>query len=97
MAEPRETSKTPEPKKADNSQKEQAPGAVQTTTEGFGIHPYMQRFAEEMDRIFDEFGMLWPQRRRPSLLNRMFGREPAGKLISHWAPRVEIWTLIPRA
>jgi len=90
MAEPKETSKTPEPRKADNSQKEQVPGAIQTSTEGFCIHPYMQRFAEEMDRLFDEFGMLWPQRRRPSLLNRMFGREPAGKAASHWAPRVEM-------
>jgi len=87
MAESKETAKTPECGKADNPQKEQAPGATQTTTEGFGLHPYMQRFAEEMDRLFDDFGMLWPQRRRPSLFSRVFGRESEGK---PWTPRVEM-------
>jgi HSP20 family protein len=90
MAEPKETPKTPEPRKAENQQKEQVPGAIQTSAEGFGLHPYMQRFAEEMDRLFDDFGMLWPQRRRPSLLSRVFGREPEGKAGTSWAPRVEM-------
>ena len=90
MAEPKETPKTPEPSKAESRQKETVPDVTPRLTEGSGLHPYMQRFAEEMDRLFDDFGMLWPQRRRPSLFNRMFGREPAGKAVSHWAPRVEM-------
>jgi len=90
MAEPKETPKAAEPRKVENTQKESAPGVVPTQTEGFGLHPYMQRFAEEMDRLFDDFGMLWPQRRRPSLLSRVFGREPEGKAVTPWAPRVEM-------
>jgi HSP20 family protein len=90
MAETKETPKTSEPSNAEKAQKENVPGVTPTPTEGFGLHPYMQRFAEEMDRLFDEFGMLWPQRRRPSLLSRVFGREPADKPVPHWAPRVEM-------
>jgi HSP20 family protein len=58
--------------------------------DGFGALPQLQRFAAEMDHLFEEFGMLWPSRRRPGLLGRVFGREPEGKSMEAWAPRVEM-------
>jgi HSP20 family protein len=90
MAENKDTSRMAEPRKGQAMEKHRGTGWMLEPWEGFGIFPPMQRFAEEMDRLFDDFGMLWPQRRGHGLLSRMFGREPEGKPISSWAPRVEL-------
>ena len=67
MAEIKDTPKTAEPKKGQAVEKHKGTGWLMEPWEGFGVFPPMQRFAEEMDRLYDEFGMLWPQRRRPGL------------------------------
>jgi HSP20 family protein len=57
---------------------------------GFGDgHPLtmMRRFAEEMDRLFDDFGV-----RVPSFMGR--GRErpwsDAGSILAEWSPRIDV-------
>jgi HSP20 family protein len=90
MAENKETPKTPEARKGQGIEKQRGPGSFLEPWEGFGVFPQMQRFAEEMDHLFEDFGMLWPRRRRPSLLNRMFGREAEGKPQATWSPRIEM-------
>ena len=48
---------------------------------------FMRRFAEEMDRLYENFGM-----RLPSLFGRgreLFGHEP-GLIPAEWSPRVDV-------
>lgn len=90
MSELKETTRTPDPKKGQGKEMERPRDSLPEPWDGFGAFPSMQRFAEEMDHLFEEFGMLWPRRRRPSLLSRMFGREPEGKAMAAWVPHVEM-------
>ncbi len=89
MADIKENPKAPEVKKAQGGEVERRSGSILEPWDGFGTFPYMQRFVEEMDHLFDDFGMLMP-RRRPGLLGRMFGREPERRTLGTWAPRVEM-------
>jgi HSP20 family protein len=89
MADMKEYSKAPEAKKGQGAELERRPGWMLEPWDGFGAFPYMQRFVEEMDHLFEDFGMLMP-RRRPGLLSRMFGREPERRALGAWAPRVEM-------
>jgi HSP20 family protein len=89
MPDIKENAKSPEPKKSQGTEVERRPGWLMEPWDGLGAFPYMQRFAEEMDHLFEDFGMLMP-RRRPGLLGRMFGREPERKAMGAWAPRVEM-------
>ena len=89
MADIKETPKTAEAKKGQAVEKHKGAGGMLEPWEGFDIFPPMHRLAEEMDRMFEDFGMMWP-RRRHGLLSRMFGREPEAKAMGPWAPRVEL-------
>jgi HSP20 family protein len=89
MADNKENPKAPEAKKGQGADLERRPGGMLEPWDGFGAFPYMQRFAEEMDHLFEDFGMLMP-RRRTGLLSRMFGREPERRAAGAWAPRVEM-------
>jgi HSP20 family protein len=58
------------------------------STLGYGIHPaFMRRFAEEVDQLFEDFGLRLPGffGRGRELLRREVGLIPA-----EWSPRIEI-------
>jgi HSP20 family protein len=90
MAELKEAPKAPEAKKGLGKEVERRPMTLMEPWDGLGVFPHMQRFAEEMDHLFDDFGMSWPRRHRPSLLSRMFGRPSEAREEEIWAPRVEM-------
>jgi HSP20 family protein len=91
MAENKETTKaTPEVKKGEGGELERWPFSLFERGDGHGPFEIMQRFAEEMDRVFEDFGMPALRRRRPGLLSRVFGREPEARAGLAWAPRVEL-------
>jgi len=90
MAELKETTKAPEAGKGLGKEVGQRPMSLMEPWDGLGVFPHMHRFAEEMDHLFDDFGMFWPRRQRPSLISRMFGRQNEAKDEAIWAPRVEM-------
>ena len=90
MAELKEAPKAPEARKGSGKEVGRRPMTLLEPWEGLGVFPHMQRFAEEMDDLFEDFGMLWPRRQRPGLLSRMLGRHNGGKEAEMWAPRVEV-------
>ncbi len=89
MAEPKTTDRGPEPRKGEGKEMQRRPFSFLEPWEGLGMFPSMHRFAEEMDRLFEDFGVFRP-RRLPSVLNRVFGREPESGSTAAWAPRVEM-------
>jgi HSP20 family protein len=90
MAELKEANRTTETKKTSEKELARRPSSLLEPWDGWSVFPTMQRFAEEMDRLFEDFGFLRPQRRRPSLISRMFGRQPEEPEVVTWAPRVEM-------
>ena len=60
-----------------------------TTPSPWAEHPFpfMRRFAEEMDRLFDDFGL-----RMPRLVGRGRGllRREAGLIPAEWSPRIDV-------
>ncbi len=94
MAELKEATKATEVRKSPGKEVEQRPVSLLEPWDGWGGFPYMQRFTEEMDHLFEEFfhdfGMLWPRRRQPSFIRRMLGHQPEVKEEALWTPRVEM-------
>lgn len=90
MADIKETPKTTEAKRTQAVEKHKGTDWMLEPWEGFGILSPMHQLSEEMDRLFEGFGGLWPEYRRPGLLRRMFHRAPEATLMGPWAPRVEL-------
>jgi HSP20 family protein len=88
MSDPKEMTKPSESKKG-QAELERRPSWMLDPWDGFGQFPFMQRFAEEMDRMFEDFGE-FGSRKRTGLLKRWLGREPERKAAGNWTPRVEV-------
>ena len=89
MAELKEAKRTPETEKRPATEMERPPVSWLEPWDGFGPFQYMQKAAEEMDRWFEDFGILTP-RRHTGFLSRMFGRHPEAKIEGAWVPRVDM-------
>lgn len=89
MAEVKEAPKTEAPKaEVARGQGQATELEPRASTWGYGAQPaFMRRFAEEVDRLFDDFGMRLPGffGRGRELLRREVGMIPA-----EWSPRVDI-------
>src|SRR5262245_32789853 len=89
-----EVKEAPKTKAEGGMKTDQAAGVATPAPRGAGpISPFerMRRFAEEIDRVFDEFGLGYG-RRLPGVLTRAHEliRREAGLIPADWSPRVDV-------
>lgn len=90
MAELKEAPKPTEVKKTGELKPERWPSALLEPWNGHNPFEFMRRFAEDMDHLFEDFGMVRPHIRPAGLAKKFLGREPVAKAEVEWAPRVQV-------